>query len=66
MREYFKAFKAQNVTLRDYRPYFRPVLSYLEGAWTISDEDSIEESFDSDRHRLDANSWFDLHEKVLK
>ena len=31
MKEYFRAFKTQNVTHRDYRPYFRPILCYLEG-----------------------------------
>ena len=31
MKEYFRAFKSQNVTHRDYRPYFRPILCYLEG-----------------------------------
>ena len=33
MKEYFRAFKTQNVTHRDYRPYFRPILCYLEGAF---------------------------------
>ncbi|GFO04571.1 hypothetical protein PoB_003107600 [Plakobranchus ocellatus] len=42
----------------------RPVLAYLEGAWTVSAPDNIEESFDSDRHRLDANSWFDMQERI--
>ncbi|RUS69993.1 hypothetical protein EGW08_022247 [Elysia chlorotica] len=64
MREYFRAFRDQNITHRDYRPHFRPVLAYLEGAWTVSAPDSIEESFDSDRHRLDANSWFDMQERI--
>ena len=63
MREYFKAWNTQNHTLREYRPYFRPFLSYLEGAWHAA-KDELEESFLSDRHFLDANSWFDLHEKV--
>ncbi|GFR61412.1 hypothetical protein ElyMa_000102300 [Elysia marginata] len=64
MREYFKAFRDQNITHRDYRPHFKPVLAYLEGAWTVSAPDKIEESFDSDRHRLDANSWFDMQERI--
>ena len=31
MREWFRAFAEQDTSLRDYRPYFRPVLCYLEG-----------------------------------
>ena len=48
--------------MRNYRKYFKPVLCYLEGAWTISEK--LEESFFSDRHFLDASSWFDMQEKV--
>ena len=64
MREFFKAFKDQNITHRDYRPYFPAVLCYLEGAWTLADGDNIDEPFDSDRHFIDAKSWFDLQEKI--
>ena len=63
MREWFRAFKTQNTTHRDYRPYFKPILVYLEGAWTTS-TDVIEESFESDRHFTDAESWYDLQEKI--
>ena len=63
MREWFKAWKNQDHSLRDYRQYFKPVLCYLEGAWTFS-EDQIDEPFFSDRHFIDANSWFELQEKV--
>ncbi|KAK6993436.1 mucin-17 [Biomphalaria glabrata] len=63
MREWFKAWRDQNYSVRDYRKYFKPVLCYLEGAWTKNTE-SIEEPFFSDRHSLDATSWFDLQEKV--
>ena len=63
MREWFKAFKNQDHSVRDYRKYFKPVLCILEGGWTMS-SDKIEESFDSDRHRLDAESWLDLQEKI--
>ena len=62
MREWFKAWKKSDHSVRDYRKYFKPVLCYLEGAWTISEK--LEESFFSDRHFLDASSWFDLQEKV--
>lgn len=63
MREWFKAWKSQDYTVRDYRKYFKPVLCYLEGAWTTATED-IDEPFESDRHFIDAKSWFDLQEKV--
>ena len=33
MREWFKAFKGQDHNPRDYRRYFKPVLTYIEGAW---------------------------------
>ena len=61
MREWFKAFKDQNTTHRDYRPYFKPVLCYLEGAWTRS-TDKLEESFESDKHFIDAETWYNLQE----
>ncbi|PFX28133.1 hypothetical protein AWC38_SpisGene7133 [Stylophora pistillata] len=63
MCEWFKAWKDQNYTVRDYRKYFKPVLCYLEGAWSTATED-IDEPFESDRHFIDATSWFDLQEKV--
>ncbi|KAI0216103.1 hypothetical protein LSAT2_031841 [Lamellibrachia satsuma] len=62
MREWFKAWKKQDHSVRDYRKYFKPNLCYLEGAWTFAD--LLEESFESDRHFLDAISWFELQEKV--
>lgn len=64
MRQWFKAWKEQDHSRRDYRKFFKPVLCYLEGAWTYSDMDSIEESFESDRHFLDASSWLDLQDKI--
>ncbi|XP_057315550.1 uncharacterized protein LOC130656666 [Hydractinia symbiolongicarpus] len=64
MREWFKAFHEQNFKVRDYRKYFKPVLCYLEGAWTTKEGDNIEEPFKSDRHHIDANGWFDLQEKI--
>ncbi|RUS88884.1 hypothetical protein EGW08_003323, partial [Elysia chlorotica] len=63
MREYFRAFKDQDSTHRDYRPYFKPVLCYLEGAWTLASK-TLDEPFQSDRHFIDADSWFDLMDKV--
>lgn len=62
MREWFKAFKNQDHSVRDYRPYFRPVLAYLEGAWVL-DTDTLERPFDSDRHEIEAATWSELHTK---
>ncbi|GFO42572.1 hypothetical protein PoB_006907700 [Plakobranchus ocellatus] len=62
MRLWFKAFKDQDHSVRDYRKYFKPNLCYLEGSWTL-DKDLVE-PFESDRHQLDASSWFDLQEKI--
>eukprot|EP00493_Phyllostaurus_siculus_P003109 UN03123 len=56
MQQYFKAFKHQDKTIRDYSDYFKPVLCYLEGAW-IKDTDRIEEFFHSERHSLHAETW---------
>ena len=64
MREWFKAWRDQDYSVRDYRPYFKPVLCYLEGAWTLPEGTAIDESFESDRHHIDATTWFDLQEKV--
>lgn len=63
MREWFRAWQTNNITHRDYRPYFRPQLCYMEGAW-ISDTEDIEEPFFSDRHHIDAKTWEELHAKV--
>ncbi|KAJ7378065.1 hypothetical protein OS493_024727 [Desmophyllum pertusum] len=55
MREWFKAWKSQNDTVRNYKKYFKPVLCYLEGAWGTASKD-IDEPFESDRHFIDAAS----------
>ena len=64
MQQYFKAFKLQDPTLRNYKPYFKPTLCYMEGGWT-TDTHSLAEPFQSDRHFLDAKDWFDLQQKVM-
>ncbi|CAG5136777.1 unnamed protein product, partial [Candidula unifasciata] len=61
MREWFRAFHNQDRGIRDYTQYFKPVLCYLEGAWTL--DESIQEPFASDRHSLDATSWMELHKR---
>ena len=63
MREWFKAWRDQDYSVRDYRPYFKPVLCILEGAF-IKYSENIEESFPSDRHFIDAATWDDLSEKI--
>ncbi|XP_045189240.2 uncharacterized protein LOC123546767 [Mercenaria mercenaria] len=63
MQQYFKAFRDQNPKLRNYSPYFKPVLCYLEGGWT-TDTKKLDEPFHSDRHFIDASSWFDLQQKI--
>jgi len=63
MQEWFRAFKTQNTSHRDYPQYFKPILCYLEGAWIDADEE-LEDAFDSDRHQLDAATWRELHDKV--
>lgn len=44
MRQWFKAFRDQDHSVRDYRKHFKPVLCYLEGGWTHSTK-KIEEPF---------------------
>ena len=63
MREYFKAFKQQNIAIRDYRPFFKAKLCYLEGTWAEA-QDNVAEPFASDRHQIDADSWADLNQKT--
>eukprot|EP00112_Aurelia_sp_Birch-Aquarium-sp1_P018055 Seg4252.2 transcript_id=Seg4252.2/GoldUCD/mRNA.D3Y31 product="hypothetical protein" protein_id=Seg4252.2/GoldUCD/D3Y31 len=62
MRLWFKAWRDQDHAVRDYRKYFKPILCYLEGAWTRPGK-SVDEPFHSDRHFVDAKTWFDLQEK---
>jgi len=42
MKEYFKAFAKQDISIRDYRPYFPPVLCYLEGAYIQEDPEDTD------------------------
>eukprot|EP01062_Namystynia_karyoxenos_P082219 TRINITY_DN9220_c0_g1_i1.p1 TRINITY_DN9220_c0_g1~~TRINITY_DN9220_c0_g1_i1.p1 ORF type:complete len:1154 (+),score=325.35 TRINITY_DN9220_c0_g1_i1:393-3464(+) len=60
MREYFKAWKQQDTSIRDYKPYFRPVLCYTEGAWTVK-ADQVAEPFASERHQIAADSWKEMY-----
>jgi len=62
MKEYFRAWSAQDESIRDYKPYFKPVLSYMEGWWGV--DSNFEEPFDSDRHKVAADSWAALYDRV--
>ena len=62
MREWFRAWRDQDYSERDYRPYFKPVLCYMEGMWTDVG-DSIDEPFTSRRHSIDAATWLELNRK---
>lgn len=63
MREWFKAWKDQNHSKRDYRKYFKPVLCYLEGSWIYSGTD-IEDAYPTDAHHMDAETWYDMQENI--
>ncbi|KAL3882915.1 hypothetical protein ACJMK2_029217 [Sinanodonta woodiana] len=63
MREYFRAFQHQDTHIRDWVPYFKPVLCYMEGGWTMNTK-TLVEPFKSDRHFIDAASWMELQEKI--
>jgi len=63
MREWFKAWHQQDYRVRDYRPYFRPVLCYVEGTW-ITENSFLAEPFASHRHKIDADSWHELHDTM--
>ncbi|KAL8591096.1 hypothetical protein ACOMHN_058749 [Nucella lapillus] len=62
LREWFKAWRDEDHSVRDYRPYFRPVLCYMEGAWTTNRD--FDEPFKSDRHSLDTASFRQLQEQI--
>ena len=66
MKQWFKAFHDQNTTVRDYRPYFKPVLCYLEGFWSAiqGDDDAVVELGKSGRHQLRAKTWAELNQKT--
>ena len=66
MRLCFKAFKDSDKSTRDYRKYFKPVLCYLEGAWTNADpHDPVDEPFKSARHIINAADYIELNEKIM-
>ena len=64
MKEWFKAWRDQDKSTRDYTEHFKPVMCYLEGGWTKTDQD-VDEPFESDRHSIDAKTWKGLQEKEM-
>ncbi|GFO26299.1 hypothetical protein PoB_005280400 [Plakobranchus ocellatus] len=62
MREWIKAFANQDHSVRDYRKYFRPLMCYIEGAWTL--DKSLVEPFTSQRHSLEADTWEELQQQI--
>ena len=65
MQLWFKAFKDQDHKERDYRKHFKSVLCYLEGAWTLTSDNKIDEPFASDRHAIDADTFRQLQQIVM-
>ena len=63
LHKWFKAWRDSDTSKHNYTKYFKPVLCYLEGGWTSTGK-NIDEPFESDRHFIDADSWFDLQERV--
>merc|ERR1719229_2100018 len=51
MQEYFRAFKFQNKSHRNYSAYFPAILCYLEGTW-LDEDGALTEPFESDLHHI--------------
>lgn len=62
MQNYFKAWKYQDHRLKDYRPYFKAVLCYMEAAWT-KDTKTAKDEFPNDRHTMVSEDWSDIEQK---
>ncbi|XP_059157564.1 uncharacterized protein LOC131941947 [Physella acuta] len=62
LRLYFLAFSKSNTTIRDYTPYFRPVICYLEGAWVNKTEKLKPQLMEGD-HGVEVETYYDLQER---
>ena len=62
MQEWFRAFKNQDHSVRDYRHYFKANLCYMEGYW-IYQSNSLDRDV-SNGLGNPASDWEELHEKV--
>jgi len=67
MREWFRAWKWQRSTVRDYPNYFKPVLCYLEGAWVMSEQaaNAVNGAFETQNSFEDASRYWDMTKKHL-
>ena len=59
MREWFKAWRDQDYSVRDYRNYFKANLCYLEGAWYYPDAIPVD-LIHSDRHHIESPDFVHL------
>ena len=62
MREWFKAWRDQDHSVRDYREHFKPLLCYLEGAWFYPDHIPVD-MIHSDRHHIESTTFVHLLKK---
>ncbi|KAK7491560.1 hypothetical protein BaRGS_00017199, partial [Batillaria attramentaria] len=63
MREWFKAWRDEDDSVRDYTQYFKYILCYMEG-WWAAEVTSVEEGFTSDRHQFDAATWLEVQQQA--
>ncbi|GFO28988.1 hypothetical protein PoB_005549300 [Plakobranchus ocellatus] len=67
MAEYFRAFKDQNSTHRNYKAYFQPILCYLEAAWMVDPGADAKPGnwFTAvDKIYLGGNTWSEVHDRI--
>ena len=62
MREWFRAWRDQNTTLRDYKDYLEQDLCYLEGAWYYPDQIPVD-MIHSDRHAIASPDFIHLQKQ---
>ena len=64
MRLWFRAWKDQDDSVRDFRKYFKPVMCYLEGQWNKPQDEGIKEPYESDISYIIARNYSELHRKA--
>ena len=62
MRQWFKAWRDQDFSVRDYRQYFKANLCYLEGAFYYPDEILVDQIF-SERHQIQSPDFVHLQKQ---
>lgn len=65
MRKYMKAYADNDTSTVDFRNHFEWTMSYLE-CWFEPFESSLNDTYDSFRHQIEADSMMKLLKKVLK